>query len=71
MTNEGSEKFMQVDAVVHQCTACRYYQPADAVRNLPDRCPAFPKGIPGDVWRDEVSHDRSIEGDNGIVRTPF
>ncbi|MBT4815295.1 MAG: hypothetical protein HON70_06330 [Lentisphaerae bacterium] len=29
-------------------------------------CPAFPEGIPDEIWRGDNNHQAPFEGDNGI-----
>lgn len=48
---------------VPQCIACRHLDGDKA----PERtCPAFPKGIPDDVWEGEIDHRKPYPGDNGV-----
>lgn len=46
-----------------QCTACTHLD-RQATDDL--LCEAFPKGIPDEIWKNEVAHTNSYPGDQGI-----
>ncbi|MEM1118319.1 MAG: hypothetical protein AAGJ11_17560, partial [Bacteroidota bacterium] len=47
-----------------QCTACTHLDREVKVEPV---CNAFPSGIPGEIWTNEVAHVTSYPGDNGIL----
>lgn len=52
---------------VPQCLYCRHLDRSKA----PERtCPAFPKGIPDDIWNCKIDHTKPYPGDNGIRLEP-
>lgn len=52
---------------VTQCSCCKHYQGGAKAHGLPGRCPAFPDGIPEDIYLSLVDHRRAyLLGDNGI-----
>jgi len=48
---------------ISQCSFCRH-------RHKLDTCDAFPDGISSDVMKNKVLHNKSIEGDNGLLYRP-
>lgn len=42
------------------CTICKH-------RNLDWTCKAYPKGIPEEIFNNEVDHRKPYKGDNGIT----
>lgn len=59
-----------------QCMNCKHFRKGlidDFVPfegNIPLACDAFPQGIPGEVFSNEISHRKPIEGDGGIRYEP-
>jgi len=47
-----------------QCLKCKWFWKKDLTGN---KCDAFPKGIPGDIWFNRHSHTFSYKGDKGIL----
>ena len=48
-----------------QCDACSRLKPR-ANFDDPQTCTAFPRGIPGPVYDNEVDHRQPIPGDNAL-----
>ena len=44
---------------LHSCVGCSYY------KSDPDRCPAFPEGIPEEIGTGKLNHDRVFPGQVG------
>jgi hypothetical protein len=51
-----------------QCHGCRHF---DWTHVESDRCSAFPRGIPDEIWLGEFDHSEPHPGDHGVVREPF
>lgn len=49
-----------------QCAFCAHLA-VDPERT----CGAFPAGIPGEIWSNEVDHRKPYPGDNGIRWAPL
>ena len=53
-----------------QCGACAHYRStfsAENVDNLPGPfCVAFPSGIPGEVFGNQLDHRQPVTGDHGV-----
>ncbi len=47
-----------------QCTECSYL---DLSEKDNFKCPAFPDGIPDDVFWGKISHKKHIDGDHGYI----
>jgi len=51
---------------ISQCLVCKHF--SGQVEGSDEQgCAAFPGGIPGDVWKNNVMHTEPIEGDGGII----
>jgi len=48
----------------NQCVTCANFLHGYAV------CRAFPDGIPDDVLRGVVDHNKPVDGDHGVQRVP-
>lgn len=48
-----------------QCAACAHYRWGSS--SVGGQCAAFPDGIPEEIYRNRVRHDRPYPGDNGIM----
>ena len=52
---------------ISKCMNCEYYIESD---DMSDCCKAYPKGIPLEIFREEVDHTKPYKGDNGIQYKP-
>ena len=52
-----------------KCLTCQHYIVED-VMYWP-KCKAFPEGIPLEIFREEVNHEKPYPGDNGIRYEPI
>ena len=53
-----------------KCHKCKYYvEPTEY--DLMPKCKAFPEGIPLEIFREEVDHEKPYPGDNGIQYEPI
>jgi hypothetical protein len=46
--------------------SCVHLHPKTKRDGKPSTCAAFPEGIPLEIMRGDVRHDKPIEGDHGI-----
>ena len=57
-----------------QCATCLHFVSPfarpDRDFSAPASCPAFPAGIPDEVYENVLDHREEIAGDNGIQWTP-
>ena len=51
---------------ISQCVSCVHYQGQLSGKEM-QSCKAFPKGIPDEIWKNEVKHDSAVDGDGGIT----
>jgi hypothetical protein len=51
--------------VTPQCKNCARFDFASFTIDNRRKCDAFPKGIPDQIWFNEVSHTKPFPGDNG------
>ena len=65
--SENGDKFTShyVTLVQPQCAKCEYRD-----NEAPNRCLAFPYGIPSDILLNKVSHTKPYKGDHGIQFKP-
>lgn len=57
----GDKMVSNAKMITPQCAKCEY-RDAEA----PNRCLAFPQGIPVDILTNKVSHKKPYKGDHGI-----
>lgn len=54
---------LDMPALSSVCGRCRHY---DLFTDKPMTCPAFPDGIPKDIWMGKNDHTHPVDGDHGI-----
>ncbi len=53
--------FQPYQSTSRQCEQCVHLR-----ERTRKRCDAFPKGIPAELWNDEIEHVRPYPGDNDL-----
>lgn len=58
--------------ISNQCFNCLHFNLSEVIKEkVILTCTAFPEGIPDDILSGKVSHENTVAGDGGIVRTPI